>query len=59
LFTREEAAQSLPSFARKTAVSFQVKDIGADNKSLKATSVIFEDHDSTGLKTINHACVLQ
>jgi len=56
---REEAAQRLPSFARKTSVSFKVKEIGAAIKSLKATSVIFEDYDSTGLKTISHAWVLQ
>jgi catechol 2,3-dioxygenase-like lactoylglutathione lyase family enzyme len=44
--------------ADHTAVSFQVKDIGASIKALKATGVVFENYDLPGLKTVNHVCVL-
>jgi len=44
--------------ADHTAVSFQVKDIGAAIKELKTTGVVFEDYDFPGLKTVGHVCVL-
>jgi predicted enzyme related to lactoylglutathione lyase len=44
--------------ADHTAVSFQVKDIVAAIKELKANGVVFEDYDFPGLKTVNHVCVL-
>jgi len=44
--------------ADHTAISFQVRDIAAAIKELKAAGVTFEDYDFPGLKTINHVCVL-
>src|SRR6185436_11689338 len=44
--------------ADHTAISFQVPDIAAAIKSLKAAGVVFEDYDFPGLKTVNHVCVL-
>ena len=44
--------------ADHTAISFQVKDIAAEIKSLKAEGVVFEEYDFPGLKTVNHVCVL-
>ena len=44
--------------ADHTAVSFQVKDIGAAIKELKTNGVVFEDYDLPGLKTVDHVCVL-
>ena len=44
--------------ADHTAVSFQVKDIVAAIKELKAAGVVFENYDFPGLKTVNHVCVL-
>jgi predicted enzyme related to lactoylglutathione lyase len=44
--------------ADHTAVSFQVKDIGAAIKELKSSGVVFEDYDFPGLKTVDHVCVL-
>ena len=44
--------------ADHTAVSFQVRDIAAAIKALKAAGVKFEDYDFPGLKTVNHVCVL-
>jgi catechol 2,3-dioxygenase-like lactoylglutathione lyase family enzyme len=44
--------------ADHTAVSFQVRDIAAAIKELKAAGVTFEDYDFPGLKTVNHVCVL-
>jgi predicted enzyme related to lactoylglutathione lyase len=44
--------------ADHTAISFQVKDIAAAVKTLKAAGVVFEDYDFPGLKTVNHVCVL-
>ena len=44
--------------ADHTAVSFQVRDIAAAIKDLKAAGVTFEDYDFPGLKTVNHVCVL-
>ena len=44
--------------ADHTAVSFQVRDIAAAIKALKAAGVTFEDYDFPGLKTVDHVCVL-
>jgi predicted enzyme related to lactoylglutathione lyase len=44
--------------AEHTAISFQVKDIGAAIRALKANGVVFEEYDLPGLKTVNHVCVL-
>ena len=44
--------------ADHTAISFQVKDIAGEIKSLKAAGVVFEDYDFPGLKTVDHVCVL-
>jgi catechol 2,3-dioxygenase-like lactoylglutathione lyase family enzyme len=44
--------------ADHTAVSFQVRDIAAAIKALKAAGITFEDYDFPGLKTVNHVCVL-
>jgi predicted enzyme related to lactoylglutathione lyase len=44
--------------ADHTAISFQVDDIGAAIKTLKAAGVVFEDYDFPGLRTVDHVCVL-
>src|SRR3954467_12308104 len=44
--------------ADHTAISFEVRDIASEIKSLKAAGVVFEDYDFPGLKTVNHVCVL-
>lgn len=44
--------------ADHTAISFQVRDIGASIAELKAAGVVFEDYDFPGLKTVDHVCVL-
>ena len=44
--------------ADHTAISFQVADVAASVKELKAAGVVFEDYDFPGLKTIDHVCVL-
>jgi catechol 2,3-dioxygenase-like lactoylglutathione lyase family enzyme len=44
--------------ADHTAISFQVKDIGAEIKALESAGVVFEDYDFPELKTVNHVCVL-
>jgi catechol 2,3-dioxygenase-like lactoylglutathione lyase family enzyme len=44
--------------AEHTAVSFQVKDIGAAIRALEANGVVFADYDLPGFKTVEHVCVL-
>jgi catechol 2,3-dioxygenase-like lactoylglutathione lyase family enzyme len=44
--------------ADHTAISFQVPEIEAAIRALKAKGVIFEDYDFPGLKTEGHVCVL-
>ena len=44
--------------ADHTAISFQVPDVAASVKALKAAGVVFEDYDFPGLKTVDHVCVL-
>ena len=53
LFPREGGTK-----ADHTAISFQVPDIAAAVKALKAAGVVFEDYDFPGLKTVGHVCVL-
>ena len=53
LFPKETGSK-----ADHTAISFQVSDIEATIKALKAVGVVFEDYDLPGLKTVNHMCVL-
>lgn len=53
LFPKESGTK-----ADHTAVSFQVKEVEAEIKLLKAAGVVFEDYDFPGLKTVNHVCVL-
>ena len=53
LFPRESGTK-----ADHTAISFQVSDIAAAIKDLKAAGVVFEDYDLPGLKTVEHVCVL-
>lgn len=44
--------------AEHTALSFQVRDIAAAIRDLKARGVTFADYDFPGLKTVEHVCVL-
>ena len=54
------ATDVTPSEARRSRwrdrrpMSFQVADIAASRRA----SVVFEDHDFPGVKTIHHVCVL-
>jgi len=47
-----------PTRADHTALSFEVKDIGAEIRQLTARGVTFEEYDLPGLKTVNKVCVL-
>jgi len=40
--------------AEHTAVSFEVKDIAAEIRTLKGRGVVFEDYDFPGFKTVDH-----
>jgi catechol 2,3-dioxygenase-like lactoylglutathione lyase family enzyme len=53
LFPRSE-----PTKAEHTAVSFEVPDVAAEVKTLRARGVTFQDYDLPGLKTENSVCVL-
>lgn len=44
--------------AEHTAVSFEVPDIGAAIRALKARGVSFHDYDLPGFRTEGHVCVL-
>jgi len=44
--------------AEHTALSFQVKNIGAAIRELEGRGVQFADYDLPGLKTVEHVCVL-
>jgi catechol 2,3-dioxygenase-like lactoylglutathione lyase family enzyme len=44
--------------AEHTALSFEVDDIAAAVRRLKARGVEFADYDLPGLKTVEHVCVL-
>ena len=47
-----------PTRADHTALSFEVKDLAAEMKQLRARGVVFEEYDLPGLKTENGVCVL-
>jgi predicted enzyme related to lactoylglutathione lyase len=40
--------------AEHTAVSFEVEDVAAEIKALKARGVAFHDYDFPGFKTVDH-----
>ena len=44
--------------AEHTAVGFEVADVAAEIKALKARGVAFEDYDFPGFKTVDHMIVL-
>jgi len=44
--------------AEHTAMSFEVNDIVAQIRSLRARRAVFEDYDLPGLRTVEHVCVL-
>ena len=44
--------------AEHTALSFEVDDIAATIRRLKARGIEFADYDFPGLKTVEHVCVL-
>lgn len=47
-----------PTRADHTALSFEVKDIVAEMKQLRARGVVFEEYDLPGLETENGVAVL-
>ena len=51
-------ARATPTRADHTALSFEVKDLGAEMDALRARGVRFEDYDLPGLKTSDGVCVL-
>jgi catechol 2,3-dioxygenase-like lactoylglutathione lyase family enzyme len=50
--------RSTPTRADHTALSFEVKDIGAEMEALRSRGVRFEEYDLPGLKTSDGVCVL-
>ena len=50
--------RATPTCADHTALSFEVKDIGAEMELLRARGVRFEEYDLPGLKTSQGVCVL-
>jgi catechol 2,3-dioxygenase-like lactoylglutathione lyase family enzyme len=44
--------------AEHTAVGFEVEDVAAEIKALKARGVVFEDYDFPGFKTVDHMIVV-
>ena|SRR2546423_18312 len=44
--------------AEHTALGFEVDDLAAEIKALKARGVAFHDYDFPGFKTLNHMIVL-
>jgi catechol 2,3-dioxygenase-like lactoylglutathione lyase family enzyme len=44
--------------AEHTALSFEVDDVAAEIKALKARDVRFHDYDLPGFKTVDHIAVL-
>jgi catechol 2,3-dioxygenase-like lactoylglutathione lyase family enzyme len=44
--------------AEHTALSFLVRDIGAEIAELKSRGVKFDDYDFPDFKTVDHVCVL-
>jgi catechol 2,3-dioxygenase-like lactoylglutathione lyase family enzyme len=47
-----------PTRADHTALSWEVKNIGAVIRALTDRGVVFEDYDLPGLKTVDKVCVL-
>jgi catechol 2,3-dioxygenase-like lactoylglutathione lyase family enzyme len=47
-----------PTRADHTALSWEVKSIGAVIRALTERGVVFEDYDLPGLKTVDKVCVL-
>ena len=50
--------RATPTRADHTALSFEVKNIGAEMDALRARGVRFEEYDLPGLKTKDGVCVL-
>jgi catechol 2,3-dioxygenase-like lactoylglutathione lyase family enzyme len=50
--------RATPTRADHTALSFEVKDLGAEMDALRARGVRFEEYDLPGLKTSDGVCVL-
>jgi catechol 2,3-dioxygenase-like lactoylglutathione lyase family enzyme len=50
--------RTTPTRADHTALSFEVRDLAAEKRSLEAHGVRFEEYDLPGLKTTNGVCVL-
>ena len=44
--------------AEHTALSFEVRDIAQQIRTLEEAGVVFEDYDLPGLRTVEHVCVL-
>ena len=50
--------RATPTRADHTALSFEVKDLSAEMRDLRARGVRFEEYDLPGLKTVEGVCVL-
>ncbi len=50
--------RSTPTRADHTALSFEVRDLAAEMRTLRARGVRFEEYDLPGLKTEEGVCVL-
>jgi catechol 2,3-dioxygenase-like lactoylglutathione lyase family enzyme len=50
--------RTTPTRADHTALSFEVRDLAAEMRALRARGVSFEEYDLPGLKTKEGVCVL-
>ncbi|MBI5067125.1 MAG: VOC family protein [Deltaproteobacteria bacterium] len=50
--------RATPTSADHTALSFEVRDLAAEMRALRARGVRFEEYDLPGLKTEQGVCVL-
>jgi catechol 2,3-dioxygenase-like lactoylglutathione lyase family enzyme len=50
--------RATPTRADHTALSFEVADLAAEMRALRAGGVRFEEYDLPGLKTVDGVCVL-
>lgn len=50
--------RATPTRADHTALTWEVSDIAAEMKALRARGVRFEEYDLPGLKTVEGVCVL-
>jgi catechol 2,3-dioxygenase-like lactoylglutathione lyase family enzyme len=50
--------RATPTRADHTALSFEVRDLAAEMRDLRARGVCFEEYDLPGLKTREGVCVL-